>query len=145
MSTLRNEYGRQSGLTLIEMILFIVVIGVAGVALITTLSSPLTGAGVQTNTLTAAQVVQARMEIMLGQKRKAGYPEDPLNCQAELDPCPGAGLAACDTPTGWTVGSGCEAWSANGDTNEFVVLVVSATGPDGGAATARTLIGNLGD
>ena len=146
MSTFRPERLRfQSGLTLLEMILFIVVVGVAGVALLSALSAPLTGAGTQTATLTGAQVAQARMELMLGQKRKAGYPDDPANCEAELDPCSSTTLAACDVPAGWTVNASCTPWSVNADTADYVVLVVSASGPEGAGATARTLIANLAD
>lgn len=140
-----HRHDRETGLTLLEMVLFIVVLGVAGVALIATLALPLTGAGEQTRALTAAQVVQARTELMLGQKRKSGYPEDPPNCATELDPCPGAGLSACSLPSGWSVSTGCEAWSSDPDTSEYIVLVVAATGPDGGSASARTLIANLGE
>ncbi|WP_376695281.1 type II secretion system protein [Wenzhouxiangella sp. EGI_FJ10305] len=147
MSTLwsrRIHLRAQAGLTLLEMILFIVVLGVAGVALLSTLSAPLTGAGEQTRALTAAQVVQARMELVLGQKRKAGYPEDVSDCKAALDPCPGATLSACALPAGWSEPAvSCEAWNAN-PTDEYVVVVVSAAGPDGTSATARTLITNLG-
>ncbi|RFF28297.1 hypothetical protein DZK25_03355 [Wenzhouxiangella sp. 15181] len=126
------------------MILFIVVLGVAGVALLATLSAPLTGAGEQTRALTAAQVVQARMELVLGQKRKAGYPEDVSDCKAELDPCPGAGLSACALPAGWNEPTvSCEAWNGN-PTDEHVVVVVSATSAEGTSSSARTLITNLG-
>lgn len=133
---------RQRGLTLMEMVLFIVVLGVAGVALLTALSAPLTGAGTQTQAVTAAQVAQARMELVLGQKRKAGFPDNGL-CDPDPDPCPG--LGACDTPAGWSVSTACEAWSENGDTSSYQVLVVTATDPDGGTFSERALVTRLGD
>jgi len=142
--------GRQRGLTLIEMILFIVVLGVAGVVLLTSLSAPLTGAGTQTEALTAAQVAQARMEVVLGQKRKAGYPEnpgDPSVCGAELDPCEAdGGLPFCDAtvPGGWAVDTQCEAWGSE-STDCHVVAVVNVMQPDGGTHSARALLVNLGD
>lgn len=133
---------RHSGLTLIEMILFIVVLGVAGVALLTVLASPLTGAGTQTEAVTAAQVAQARMEVVLGYKRKNGFPENGL-CDPHPDPCPG--LNACDTPAGWNATTSCEVWSVDNDTSAYQVFVVTASGPDGGNHTVRTLVTRLGE
>lgn len=144
MSTSSNRSSmrgnRQQGLTLIEIILFIVVLGVAGVALLATLSAPLTGAGSQTEAVTAAQVAQARMEVVLGYKRKNGFPENGL-CDPDPDPCPGPN--ACDTPPGWSASTSCEAWSQNGDTSQYQVFVVSAEGPEGAGFTVRTLVTSL--
>lgn len=135
------RYQAQYGLTLLEMILFIVVLGVAGVALLATLSAPLTGAGTQTEAVTAAQVAQARMEVMLGYKRKNGFPSDGL-CNPDPDPCPG--LDACMTPADWAVDTSCESWSGNGDTSSYQVFVVTANGPDS-SYTMRTLVTRLGN
>lgn len=150
MSTSSNEripFRVQSGLTLMEMILFIVVLGVAGVALLSVLSAPLTGAGTQMQAVTAAQAAQARMEVVLGQKRKAGYPQDPANCQQELDPCDGGGPAElCDEakPADWAVSTQCEDFGS--ELRECrVVVVVTATGPGGSAHAVRTLISNLSE
>lgn len=137
----RIHFKYQSGLTLLEMVLFIVVLGVAGVALLATLSAPLTGAGKQTEAVTAAQVAQARMEVILGHKRKNGFPADGL-CTPDPDPCPG--LNACTTPADWTVQTSCEAWSGNGDTTSYQVFVVTANGPES-SYTMRTLVTRLGN
>lgn len=144
MSTLwseRNRFRAQAGLTLLEMILFIVVLGVAAVAMLAALSGPLSGAGTQTEVVTAAQVAQARMEVMLGYKRKNGFPSDDL-CEPDPDPCPGP--AVCATPAGWTVDTACEAWTGNGDTSAFQVFVVTANGP-ASSYTMRTLVTRLGN
>lgn len=139
---------KQLGLTLLEMILFIVVLGVAGVALLATLAGPLSGAGTQTEAVRAAQAGQARMEVVLGQKRKGGYPEnagDPVACGSEIDPCASdSGLAFCDAavPNGWTVDTRCEPWDTE-DTNCYVVAVVTATSPEGSDHETRTLFTNL--
>lgn len=142
MSVLWIDQRRQEGLTLIEIILFIVVLGVAGVALLATLSAPLTGAGTQTEVVTAAQVAQARMEVVLGYKRKNGFPDNGL-CDPNPDPCPGP--SACETPAGWNASTSCEAWSVNGDTSGYQVFVVTASGPDGAGHTVRTLVTSLSD
>ena len=134
----RKPYWRQWGLTLLEMVLFIVVIGVAGVMLLTTLASPLTGAGAQAEAVTAAQVAQARMEVVLGQKRRQGFPGS--------DPCDGNGLAICDVPAGWSVATTFQPWSGNPDTDNYQVIEVTATKADGsGEHTIRTLVTRLGN
>lgn len=127
----------QRGLTLLEMILFIVVIGIAGVVLLTVMTSPMTGAGTQLHAVTAAQVAQARTEVVLGQKRRDGFPG--------RDPCETNGFAFCTVPNGWSVDTTFEAWSENSDTDNYQVVVVTATDPDGGTHTVRTLVTRLGD
>ena len=127
----------QAGLTLLEMILFIVVLGVAGVILLTTLSSPLTGAGTQTEAVTATQVAQARMEVVLGQKRRQGFPGS--------DPCDGdPSLAICQLPGGWTANTGFEDWGGE-DPEDYQVIVVTAQGPTGTSHSVRTLVTRLGN
>lgn len=138
--------GKARGLTLLEMILFIVVLGVAGVVLLTTLSSPLTGAGTQTAAMEATQVAQARMELVLGQKREGGYPatyDDDAQCGQELDPCASGGLGAawCDTG-GWTVSTECTDWSGDVNRQCYVVAVVTAVN-DGTQRSVRALFTNL--
>lgn len=133
---------KSAGLTLIEMILFIVVLGIGGAVILTTLSAPLTGAGTQTTSVTATQIAQARMELIVGQKRRKEFPGE--------DPCDGTGLAeACTTPEGWTVDSAMEAWDEDGiddpAMDRYVVWLVTANGPDGEEHTIRALLTRLGD
>ena len=131
----------QTGLTLLEMILFIVVLGVAGVILLTTLASPLTGAGTQTEAVTAAQVAQARMEIVLGQKRRQGFPGiDPCNQCSETNGEPGF----CANPAGWCASTGFEDWGGE-DPDDYQVIVVTAQGPNGNSHSIRTLVTRLGN
>ena len=128
----------QTGLTLLEMILFIVVLGVAGVILLTTLASPLTGAGTQTEAVTAAQVAQARMEIVLGQKRRQGFPGS--------DPCVDDPLLLiCQVPGGWSVNAGFDEGWGGEDLDDYRVIVVTAQGPNGTSHTIRTLVTRLGN
>jgi type II secretory pathway pseudopilin PulG len=127
----------QRGFTLLEMILFIVVLGIAGVALLSVLSSPLTGAGAQTEAVTATQLAQGRMELVLGQKRREGFPGS--------DPCTsGSPPGACQLPSNWTVTTEFVAWDSNPDTETYQVIVVTANGPGGGSHTIRTLVTRLG-
>lgn len=131
-----NPRRSQDGLTLLEMVLFIVVLGIAGVALLSVLSSPLTGAGAQTEAVTAAQVAQARMEVVLGQKRRQGFPgSDPC----EDDPS----LAICQEPGNWSASTRFEDWGG-ADPDHYQVIVVTAQGLNG-SHTIRTLVTRLGD
>ena len=137
MCALSSNRKAQKGLTLLEMVLFIVVIGVAGVIILTTLASPLTGAGTQTEAVTAAQVAQARMEVVLGQKRRQGFPGS--------DPCAGdPSLTFCQVPGDWSVNTGFEDWGSE-DPDDYQVIVVTAEGPNGTSHTIRTLVARLGN
>lgn len=134
----RPLHGRlQSGMTLIEIVLFIVVIGVAGAVLLTVFVTPLAGSGTQSETVTAAQVAQARMEVVLGQKRKNGFPgSDPC----EIDDSP----SWCQLPADWSVSTAFEAWAEDLDIDRYQVIVVSAQGPDGSTHSIRALVAQLG-
>lgn len=125
----------QGGLTFIEMVIFIVLIGILGVALLSTLWNPLTGAGTQEEAVFMTQLAQGRMEAVLGQKRREGFPG--------TDPCSGgATLSTCNVPAGYTINTSFGAWSGNPDTDEYQVITVSVTGP-GGSYDMHTLVTNL--
>lgn len=128
----------QDGMTLLEMILFIVVIGVVGAVVVTMMSAPLTGAGTQVKAVTAAQLAQGRMELVLGQKRRAGFPG--------ADPCQDSTLAACGLPADWSVDTRFEPWQQGNDPamDDFAVIVITVSDPDGGSHSIRSLVARLG-
>jgi len=73
---------RQRGLTLIEVIVFIVIMGIAAIALLSMFRAVLPH-GVTPGQITlATELAQERMELILGQRAANGY--SPL-----LDPCAG--------------------------------------------------------
>lgn len=127
----------QSGLTMIEMVVFIVVIGVLGVALMSAIINPLAGAGAQQDAVFATQLAQERLEVVLGQKRREGFPGS--------DPCDGgAGLATCNEPAGFDVTTSFGPWSGNPDTDNYRVITVNVTTGGGGSYSVSTLVTRLG-
>lgn len=133
----RDGPGSQAGLTMMEMVLFIVIIGVLGAALFSAISNPLTGAGTQERAVFTTQLAQERMEVVLGQKRREGFPGS--------DPCDGgASLDTCSVPSGFSVNTTFGAWSQNSDTDNYRVITVTVTSPSGGSYSAHTLVTKLG-
>lgn len=121
---------------MIEMVVFIVVIAIVGVALLTALTNPLTGAGTQQEAVYVTQLAQERLEVVLGQKRREGFPGS--------DPCgSGAALATCNVPAGYNISTTFSAWSGNTDTDNYRVITVSVTG-GGSGYSVSTLVTKLG-
>ena len=86
---------RARGFSLIELVIFIVIVSIMGVALlasfsVTTRSSPDAGQMTQ-----ATQLAQERMELVMAQRRAVAF-------AAFADTCPGP-AAACTPPTGYNV------------------------------------------
>lgn len=92
--------GKQVGFSLVELVIFIVVMGVMATGLMAVFQSALSGSGVPGQMTTAMQLAQERMELVLATKRlQAVYDA------TAFDPCiPGPGPAIC-TPAvaGYTV------------------------------------------
>ncbi len=120
---------RSAGFTLIEAIVFIVVAGVLTAGLVVALVAPLRGTAEVGSLDRAAELVQSRMELILGQRRAAGF-------AAFADPCmPGPGPAICTPPAGYAVSSSIvTGWGA--DPANFKVITVTVTGPTALSATA---------
>lgn len=119
---------RARGFTLIELIAFIVIVAILGVALLTAFSTGLRGAPEAALITQATQLAQERMELILAQRRAVGF-------AAFADPCvPGPGPAACTPPAGYAVSANI-APNWNGDSN-YRVVTVTVTGPSSASATA---------
>ena len=120
------------GFSLIELVIFIVLVSIMGVALlasfsVTTRSTPDAGQVTQ-----ATQLAQERIELILAQRRTAGF-------AAFVDPCTfGTPPAACTAPAGYTV-TAAIAPNWNGDTN-YRVITVTVSGTM--ATTATVLVAN---
>jgi type II secretory pathway pseudopilin PulG len=113
------------GFTLIELVIFIVIVSIMGVALMSAFSTTLRGTPVSGQVTQATQLAQERMELVLAQRRAAGF-------AAFADPCPGP--AACTPPAGYAVAVVIAAnW--NGDTN-YRVITVTVTGTSSATATS---------
>ena len=118
----------EAGFSLIELVVFIVVVGILGTALFAAFSTALQqGASGPDLSTSAAQLAQERMELILAQKRVLGFAGFTA---ATFDPCtssPPSTQAVCTAPpAGYTV-SATLADNWNGDTN-YKVINVSVSG-----------------
>ena len=116
----------QRGVSLIELIAFIVIMGISVTALLSMYRAVLPRGATPAQITLATQLAQERMELILGQRVARGY--SPV---VSLDPCPGA--AICTPPSGYSViVSGANPpvlWS--GVTGNYREIGVRVTGPDG--------------
>lgn len=126
---MRRSGRRSRGFTLIEAIVFIVVAGVLTAGLVVALVAPLRSTAEVGSLDRAAELAQSRMELILAQRRAAGF-------ASLADPCvPGPGPAVCMPPAGYTVSSSIvTGWGA--DPANYKVVTVTVTGPTALSATA---------
>lgn len=121
----RATLAAQRGLSLIELIAFIVIMGISVVALLSMYRAVLPRSVTPAQITIATQLAQERMELILGQRDVLGY--SPVT---SLDPCPGA--AICTAPSGYSViVNGADspvAWS--GVTSDYRQIGVQVLGPD---------------
>lgn len=130
---MRRGGRRSGGFSLVEAIVFIVVAGVLAAGLVVALVAPLRSAPQAGQLDQAAELAQQRLELILGQRRAAGF-------AAFGDPCvPGPGPSICTPPAGYTVASGIvTGWGA--DPANYKVVTVIVTGPT--SLTTTTLVAN---
>ena len=118
------------GFSLIELIVFIVVLGVLAAGLVVAFSSPLRSSPEAGRLDLAAELAQQRMELILAQRRANGF-------AGFTDPCPGP--AICTPPTGYTVTSSIVA-GYGGDPTNYKVVMVNVSGTS--AITVTALVAN---
>jgi Tfp pilus assembly protein PilV len=115
------------GFTLIETVVFIVIIGVAAVALFRTFALTLPhGSPTPAQLIHATQLGQERMELILGQRDVQGYTN-----AVDLDPCNVGAPTVCTATFGYSVtstGTGTApaswvAWNGNPTANYKLVTV----------------------
>lgn len=130
---MRRGGRRHGGFSLVEAIVFIVVAGVLTAGLTAALVTLLRDAPQAGRLDRAAELAQQRMELILGQRRAAGF-------AAFADPCvPGPGPAICTPPAGYAVSSSIvTGWGA--DPANYKVVTVTVTGP--ASLTATALVAN---
>lgn len=122
----RRRIKRAAGLTLVEMVVFIVIVGIAAFALLRSFGGLLPRSPTGAQLTQASQVAQERMELILGRYAAAGF-------SAVNDPCVGGTPPAiCTPPTGYAVAvSGVAApvvWNGNPLTNYKLVTVTASFG-----------------
>ena len=114
-----------AGFSLVEMVVFIVVFGVLVAGLVAALTTPLSNSPKAGQIDRATEIAQQRMELILAQRRTAGF-------ATFVDPCPGP--AVCTAPAGYSVSASIVGnWV--GDINYKVITVV-VTGSSATSATA---------
>jgi type II secretory pathway pseudopilin PulG len=87
---------RHEGITLIELVVFIIVVAIVAVGLFKALARSLPIAPTPQQITQANQIAQERMELIVGQKDISGY-------LPMTDPCVGGTPPAICTPSGFTV------------------------------------------
>jgi prepilin-type N-terminal cleavage/methylation domain-containing protein len=134
-----NTCYRTRGFTLIELIIFILVVSILAVGLFSAFSYSLQGTGQLYNTTRAMQLAQERMELILPQKRVVGFAAFD---NTTADPCktaPVSTLPVCITiPAGFTVDSNVDPDLV--DPINYKVITVTVTGV--GSATLDALVAN---
>lgn len=121
------------GFTLIELIIFIAVLGIIGTGLILAFNVAVEHSPDIRFTLRATELAKQRMDIIIGQKHLFGF-------AATNDPCATSpDLAFCQVPSGFTVTSSIvNGW---GGSNDFKVITVTTNGL--GSATITGLVANV--
>jgi len=126
----------QAGMSLIEMVVFIVVTSIAISAVFIAFTVPMQQTPNSNAQTTATQLAQNRMEIILGQERLLGF-------ASFSDPCTGATPPAVCTVSAalsaYTTTSTLTATTISGDTN-YIIIDVLVTGPLNVRADLKTLV-----
>jgi type II secretory pathway pseudopilin PulG len=120
---------RLRGFTLVELVVFIVILGFAAYALFRSFGSVLPRSPTAAQLTQAMQLAQERMELILGQRDVRGY-----NNLVDLDPCNVGAPTVCTTTFGYAVTSAGTApgapvaWNGNPTANYKLVTVTVSRG-----------------
>lgn len=129
MKIVRLATPRAAGFSLIEAVIFIVVLGVLLASLVLAFSSPMSKSPQAGQLDMGAELAQQRLELILAQRRAVGF-------ATFADPCPGP--AVCTPPAGYTVTSTIVGgWTDAANFKEVTVTVGGNT-----ALTATALVAN---
>lgn len=123
-----------AGFSLIELVVFIVVMGFAITGIFLAFQTSLQKSVVSTPQTNVNLLAQGRMEVIVGQERINGF-------NSYSDICPAA--AVCTLPaalSGYAVSSSITTTTINSDT--YNIVTVTATGPQNASATVKTLLGS---
>jgi len=121
----------QSGFSLIELVIFIVVIGVVSVGLMMSFNEVLFTSTTPEKNDVATQLAIERMELILGQKRLVGF-------DGFIDPCTsGSPPSICTLPTGYNIATPTVTTTADPNFKDITVQVSG-----NGHATLITQVAN---
>lgn len=117
---IRMLRANQSGVTLVELIAFIVVVGLLATGLVAAFTSAMKSTPKSGEITQALQLAQERMELILAYKKSKGF-------TALIDPCTLASPPAqCTPPSGYSVSV--PAFTNWNGSNEFKEVTVGVTG-----------------
>jgi prepilin-type N-terminal cleavage/methylation domain-containing protein len=124
---------KQRGFTLLELIVFIVIVGIVLTGVAVPLVTLLQKLPTNNHQTVALALARERMDLILGQRWSSGF-------SSFSDPCGGGSPPTiCTPPTGYTVTSTIAAVTISGDSNyKTITVTVSGTG----SATLVTLVGS---
>jgi type II secretory pathway pseudopilin PulG len=123
---LRANYPGRRGFTLVETLVFIVIMSFAAYALFRSFGSVLPRSPTAAQLTQATQLAQERMELIQGQRDVRGY-----NNLVDLDPCNVGAPSVCTTTFGYAVTSAGTAsgapvaWPANPATASYKLVTVT--------------------
>lgn len=119
------------GFTLIEVIMFMVVVAILAATILLSVSTSLTKAPIVFEDMIATQTAKKCIEWFIGQRRLNGYTA--ISCPSSTVP------SFCSAPTGFTVAVSITCTTINSDANYQTITV---TVSDKGNAKLTTLIAN---
>lgn len=139
--TNQNVVSHQAGVTLVELIVFIVVVSVSVSGIMLALSAAQGGSVTPAQLTRATQMAQERMDLIVGQKPQMTFTCFGDTATPRYDPCQtvaaagtcaaraGSSLGGCATIANYTVTSVLAGdWNGNTD---YRVVTVRVAGPDG--------------
>lgn len=134
-----RKNARQRGFTLVELVVFIVVVSILSTALYSAFANALRAAPHSAALSKAAELAQERMELILSRRRQVSFS---AFTSAVFDPCtsaPPSALAPCTgIPTGYAVTSALQTnWNADINYKIITVTVTSS-----GVFQLQTLVAN---
>ncbi|OGT50708.1 MAG: hypothetical protein A3E84_00305 [Gammaproteobacteria bacterium RIFCSPHIGHO2_12_FULL_42_13] len=123
----------QHGFSLVELVVFIVVIGVALTGVMLAFTTALeSGTSANPQTL-ATQLASARMDIILQQRRVNGF-------TSFNDPCVSSPPAVCPSLSGYAISSTITTYTISGDAN-YKLVDVTVSGPQNAYVNLKSLVG----
>jgi len=134
---------RLRGFTLVELLVFIVILGLAGYALFRSFGNVLPRSPTAGQLSQAMQLAQERMELILGQRDVRGY-----NNLVDLDPCNVGAPSVCTSTFGYTVTStgtapgAPVAWPPNPATANYKLVTVTVASGVTTLATQSAVLSN---
>lgn len=129
---------RQQGISLIELVIMIIIIGISTTALMHSFSQPLQDSPQLNKQIIAQNLARERIELIIGQARHLGF--NTLNIN-NFDPCLNGStdISCTNIPNGYTINTQLQNYTIGTD-NGYHRLIVTVSGE--GAIELQTLVSN---